>query len=137
MKYDISELQQLRDFAKQFSQQLQAGDVVFFHGDLGSGKTTLIQLLIKNLGFNGRVKSPTYNLYDSYELANMSVFHMDLYRMTSPEEIFYLGMEEIFTPKNLVLIEWPEKGEGVLPEPDFEIFLEIQSATQRQLKLVK
>ena len=136
MKLDITQLSQLSEFSKQFIRKLKPGDVVFFHGDLGTGKTTLIQHILKNLNHSGHVKSPTYTLYDSYETDLTSVYHMDLYRMSSPEELYYLGIEEIFNSTNIVLIEWPEKGFGVLPQPNFEIFLDLISEKSRELRLV-
>lgn len=133
--FDVSSLDQLNTFSIKLLSKLNDGDVVFFHGDLGSGKTTLIQHLIKNLGYEGRVKSPTYNLYDVYELENQTIIHMDLYRLSTPEELYYLGIEEIFNGENMVFIEWPEKGKGALPESTFEITIQILNENKRELNL--
>ena len=135
MKTDISRLKQLDDFALVFSRDLAKGDVVFLNGDLGSGKTTFTQFLVKHLGFNGRVKSPTYAIYESYDLKNYRIIHMDLYRLSSAEELYYLGIEEIFDGENIVVIEWPNKGSGVLPSATKKIDFEMLNSEKRQLEL--
>lgn len=135
MKIDISELKQLDEFAKGFAQDLSKGDVVFLYGDLGSGKTTFTQFLLKHLAFKGRVKSPTYAIYETYDLSDYTLIHMDLYRLSSPEELYYLGIEEIFDGDNVVIIEWPEKGLGVLADVTKSIDFEIINSEQRQLEL--
>lgn len=131
MIIDISDLSQLEEFALSFSHTLNKGDVVFLHGDLGSGKTTFTQLLLKHLGYIGRVKSPTYAIYESYQLAHFSLIHMDLYRLSSPEELYYLAIEEIIDNENIVIIEWPEKGNSVLPKPNKSLTFILKSSKQR------
>ena len=137
MKIDITDIADLERFAKSFQQKLEKGQVVYLHGDLGSGKTTLVQFIIKSFGYLNRVKSPTYNLYESYSIEEFEVIHMDLYRLANPEELFYLGIEDIFNSKNIVFIEWPEKGLGVLPKADFILNLEIQTDSFRELSFIE
>ena len=132
---DISTLAQLETSAQQLSQQLNKGDILFLKGDLGSGKTTFTQMLLKHLNYDGRVKSPTYAIYESYDLADFSLFHMDLYRLSNPEELYYLAIDEIFSAHHVVLIEWPEKGQGVLPEPSYVLSFELKNATMRTLTI--
>ena len=132
---DISDIQQLETFAKEFSQQVLKGDLIFLKGDLGSGKTTFTQLLLKHLNYKGRVKSPTYAIYESYPLTRFNLIHMDLYRLSHPEELYYLAIEEILDGNNVVVIEWPENGLGVLPQATKTLNFEFTNSTKRHLKL--
>ena len=135
MTVDISQLTQLDDFALAFSQSLKKGDLIFLHGDLGSGKTTFTQMLLKHLGYIGKVKSPTYAIYESYQLPQFTLIHMDLYRLSSPEELYYLAIDEIIDNQNIVIIEWPEKGKGVLPQATKSISFELINSQTRSLSL--
>lgn len=96
---------------------------VYFRGDLGAGKTTFVRALIQSLGHSGRVKSPTYGLLEHYVLPEVDVLHLDLYRITDPGELEFLGIEDLRDDRTVLLVEWPERGRGVLPEPDLLIDL--------------
>ena len=105
---------------------LRPGLVLFFHGELGAGKTTLIRGMLHGLGHRGAVKSPTYTLVESYPFAGMTVHHFDLYRLKSAEELEFLGIRDYLGGRNLCLIEWAERGAGLLPAQDLDIHIERQ-----------
>ena len=111
-----------------------AATIVYLHGDLGAGKTTLARGFLRRLGYSGAVKSPTYTLVEPYESGASRVYHFDLYRLADPQEFQFLGVEDYFGPDCVSLIEWPDKGGTVIPAPDLRILLE-QSGSGRQASL--
>lgn len=107
------------------SKILLPGLIIFLQGNLGTGKTELTRALLNAAGYVGYVKSPTYTLAESYviKLAGcaITVIHFDFYRLLNSEEFFETGFREYFNKTNICIIEWPEKGESVLPIPDINI----------------
>jgi tRNA threonylcarbamoyladenosine biosynthesis protein TsaE len=117
---------------------LQPGLVIYLHGDLGAGKTALTRALIQSSGHQGTVKSPTYTLSEPYKVVldgkPVNIIHYDLYRMSSPEEFLDAGFREDFDGRNICIVEWPEKGEPVLPPPDVRVLLNV-SGHGREVEL--
>ncbi|THC42211.1 tRNA (adenosine(37)-N6)-threonylcarbamoyltransferase complex ATPase subunit type 1 TsaE [Massilia sp. Mn16-1_5] len=111
---------------------LVPGLVIYLHGDLGAGKTALTRALIQAAGHRGTVKSPTYTLSEPYRVQldgrPLNIIHYDLYRMSSPEEFLDAGFREDFDGSNVCIVEWPEKGEPVLPSPDVRVLLDVSGA---------
>jgi len=114
--------------------------VIYLHGDLGAGKTTLVRGLLHALGYVGKVKSPTYTLVEMYEVelkvnSRYPLYHFDLYRFNDEEEWDAAGFRDYFNAHSVCIIEWPEKAQHVLPTPDIDIVFSIQSIG-RKIQLV-
>ena len=108
--------------------------LIFLQGDLGAGKTTLTRGFLRGLGHQGAVKSPTYTLVEPYRVGGRRVYHLDLYRVADPGELEYLGLREMLEEDAVLLIEWAERGEGWLPQPDLRVNIR-HASNGRRLRL--
>lgn len=107
-------------------------------GDLGAGKTTLVRGVLRGLGYDGRVKSPTYPLLETYQVGEVMVAHFDLYRLESPEAFTEAGFEDYFVGPGVRFVEWPDRVEGAetrLPTPDWQLMLTETPAGGRQMTI--
>ena len=102
---------------------LAGGMVVALHGDLGSGKTTLVRGALRALGWTGPVKSPTYTLVEYYPFSSLYFYHFDFYRFADPDEWETAGLADCFRSDSVCLVEWPERVGGLLPPADLDVTL--------------
>jgi tRNA threonylcarbamoyladenosine biosynthesis protein TsaE len=107
------------------------GWVVFLHGDLGAGKTTLVRAWLRALGVQGTIRSPTYTLIEPYDIDGQSLLHLDLYRLNDPDELAQLGLADTPPQVGGWLVEWPERGGNLLPAPDIVVHLKIDGSGRR------
>ncbi len=103
-----------------------AGWTVLLAGELGAGKSTFARALIRTLGHSGHVPSPTYTLVEPYQVPRGSIYHIDLYRVTSNEELRYLGWNEL--DDGLRLVEWPERAPELTEQADIQLSLAYEGA---------
>jgi tRNA threonylcarbamoyladenosine biosynthesis protein TsaE len=111
--------------AQRLAARLIPGMVIYLHGDLGAGKTTLVRGVLNALGYAGRVKSPTYTLVEPYHIDGLDLRHFDLYRLHDEAEWEAAGFRDEFDGRSIFFIEWPEKALGFIPQADVEIVFEI------------
>jgi tRNA threonylcarbamoyladenosine biosynthesis protein TsaE len=108
---------------------------IALHGDLGAGKTTFVRHLLRALGVEGRIKSPTYAVVEPYTVNAGEVWHFDFYRFSDPREWEDAGFRDIFASVGLKLCEWPQNAAGVMPTPDLELDIQVDDAEQRQVRI--
>ncbi len=109
--------------------------ICYLQGELGAGKTRLVRAIIQSIGYSGNIKSPTYTLVEPYQLERFNIYHFDLYRLSDPEELDFLGIRDYFDHQSVAFIEWPEKGKGWLAIADISIILEI-NGDGRNIRLI-
>ena len=109
------------------------------HGNLGAGKTTFVRHLLRALGVTGRIKSPTYAVVEPYEVTAsgqpLQIWHFDFYRFSDPREWEDAGFRDLFASSGLKLCEWPEHAQGVMPMPDVDLHIEVDTDGQRHVTL--
>lgn len=106
----------MQTLGKSLAQCIQPGQVIYLSGELGAGKTTLVQGFLEALGYKKIVHSPTYTLVETYQLSNQTIHHFDFYRIHQMEELELIGIRDYFTKDAVCLIEWPERAKSILPE---------------------
>ena len=123
-------------FAQQLARQPGLPDAfIELRGPLGAGKTTFVRHLLRALGVQSRIKSPTYTVLEPYEAAGMAIAHLDFYRFSDPREWADAGLRDVFAAPGLKLAEWPEQARGQLPLPDLRLHIEPLDDTARDVRL--
>ena len=130
LKNEVETLNAGRDFAETLVKENRLSSVVFLFGDLGAGKTTFVRGALQGFGYLGNVKSPTYTLLEPYYLDSMEIFHFDLYRINDPQELDFLGFDEIIDGSGLKFIEWADKAITWLPSPSFNLYFKYEESSK-------
>lgn len=135
-KFENIDLNGIHQVLNEISSLLQPGIAVLVQGEMGSGKTTFIQELLKNLGISNPEGSPTYAIIQSYSSKKFgTIYHIDPYRIQSKSEAYELGLDELFEENALFLVEWPEIISTFLPERFIKLEIETNSPNCRNFIL--
>jgi tRNA threonylcarbamoyladenosine biosynthesis protein TsaE len=128
---------ELPTIAKQLVYFLKETPIALFYGEMGAGKTTLIQEVLKELGVEQPEGSPTYSLINEYEAKNGVCYHLDLMRLKSTEEAFDIGIEELVDQGNIMLIEWPQMAEEFLSGEVLVVLIDLVDTNRRKISIKK
>lgn len=121
IELSLESAQATEDLGGRLARVVTPGCVLYLRGELGTGKTTLVRGFLRALGHQGSVKSPTFTLVEPYEVDDQRIFHLDLYRLSDAEELEFIGIRDFLAEDSIVLVEWPERGQGALPAADLDI----------------
>jgi len=143
MRYRCADENATAELARLLARAPALGNaVVWLHGDLGAGKTTWVRHLLRALGVQGRIKSPTYAIVEPHQApaspvfaSGLSISHFDFYRFNDPREWEDAGFRELFAQSGLKLVEWPEKAAACLPPPDLDVVIESMDNDERVFHL--
>jgi len=132
LRFRTASPEESRRFGRALGAALGPGDFVAFEGQLGSGKTVVIQGAARGLGFDGYVTSPSFVIVNEYE-GRLPIFHVDLYRIEHPRELDDIGYREIFFGDGVALVEWADRAPELLPEDRLLVEIEITGRDERRL----
>jgi tRNA threonylcarbamoyladenosine biosynthesis protein TsaE len=135
--YQVSDEAAMRSLGKMLAALLPTPAIVTLSGELGAGKSVLARAIIHSLGYSGAVKSPTYTLVETYSTATHSIAHMDLYRLADPDELNYIGFDDVLSQHDLILIEWPEQAGDLLPAADLAVTIDYEGDLTRQVSVLR
>ena len=116
MKFLSNSLSETETLAQLIAKRLQSGDIIAFEGGMGAGKTTFTKSLVKNLGYNGEVTSPTFTLINEYPASTVNIYHFDLYRIADPDDLYSIGFYDYLDGNGILIVEWSENIKGELPD---------------------
>ena len=134
MKYCSNSTQETEHLGECLARKLQPGDVVAYTGDLGAGKTAFTRGLARGLGISQQVTSPTFTIVNEYEGGRLPLFHFDLYRIGSPEELFDIGREDYLSRGGVCAVEWSEHADGAFEVPP--IWVDIRQGEREDQRLI-
>ncbi|MBM3840095.1 MAG: tRNA (adenosine(37)-N6)-threonylcarbamoyltransferase complex ATPase subunit type 1 TsaE [Verrucomicrobia bacterium] len=125
--------EETEEFAARVAAEAQSGWVIGLSGELGAGKTQFVKGLARGLGIKERVHSPTFALLNIYDRGRLPLFHLDLYRLESQDQIVNAGLEEYFSPRGVSVVEWIERWQGPTPASFRQFRFEIVNETERRI----
>ena len=130
LEFNLPTEQDTIAIGKKLAHLARKGDVFALYGTLGMGKSVLARAFVQELCGNGEVPSPTFTLLQTYEAPDFDIYHFDLYRLKSPDEIFEIGVEDALY-SGVSLIEWPDKMSPYLPRDIFKLEIVPQSSGRK------
>lgn len=115
---------EMRQLSNELAKHVSPGCIIYFEGELGTGKTTLIQGIFRELNVDGNVLSPTFSILKPYiSSTGLELLHVDLYRIEDPAELLLIGIEDFIDSGCAWFVEWPQRGLGIIPPPDIRVEL--------------
>ncbi len=130
-KYLVTSLEETKNVARELAKLLKPGTIVALNGDLGAGKTTMVQLICKELAVDEYVNSPTFTIVNEYESGKWKVNHIDFYRVKHIDELLEIGIEQYFNDKDITFIEWAELFSEILPDKIVSINIQLENQERR------
>lgn len=127
----VDSLEATEALGKCIADGLPAMRLITLRGPLGAGKTTLVRGVLRGLSYGGAVKSPTFTLVEPYAFSGWSLYHFDLYRLKDPQELEFLGWRDYLEGNSVCLVEWPERAETLLPQPDLDVIISPNNGERR------
>ena len=134
--FELADAEATERAGRALAAALEGGMLVELRGDLGAGKTTLARGVLRGLGHQGAVKSPTYAVVEHYQFSSLYLYHFDFYRFADPSEWELAGFSEYFRDDALCIVEWPENVAGLLPPPDLSLALSMHDDATPGRRLV-
>ena len=136
MQYITHSPDETRALGRTLAQALQGGAVVAFTGDLGAGKTAFVSGMAEGLGIEERVTSPTFTIVNEYEGGRLPLFHFDMYRLGSADELFRIGWEDYLARNGVCAVEWSEIAPGALPENTVYVTLRRRPGAEEEREIL-